>query len=166
MSADAALHDDLEDRLARFGTTDPLGRYKTNRFCPAIALAGFGDLLQSQEILLCACQQQCNCKKECKCDDDDSAILKLKKADVLSNCRFQLEFAVDTALAYNKKKQYLRAFHLNEETQEEKPLFELYADRLVVYAPQAELHYELDEPYSYRHGYLNIAFNYMSYEDA
>jgi hypothetical protein len=167
-AADAALHSDLEERLARFGASDPLPKYKINRFDPIHALSAFGDLLQSHELLLCACQQQCNCKKGkvCQCDDDNSATLKLRKADVLSNCRFMLEFAVDTTLAYNKKKQYLRGFHLNEETQEEATRFDLYADLLVAYTPSGELHFALDEVYSYRHGQLTITFDYMRYEEA
>jgi len=168
MSVDAVLHADLEERLSRFGTTNPMGEYKINNFDPVLALAAFGDVLQSQELLLCARKQVCSCKKgiTCECDDDDSAVLKLRKADVLSNCRFLLEFNVDTALAYNKKKQYLRAFHLNDATQEETTRFDLYADLLVAYTPNGELHFELDEAYSYRHGNLMISFDYMRYEEA
>lgn len=164
---DLILHADLEERITRFGETNPID-YKIciNRFDPTLALSSFSDFIQTQEILLCACNKQCNCKKECICDDDNTATLKLTHSDILSNCRYIFEFSVDRIISHNKKKQYLKGFHLDEKNQEEKTLFELHNDVLILYTSNEKLHFELDETYMYRHGNLIITFDYMRYSSS
>lgn len=167
MAADLELHQELEERLERFGTTNPLGDYTTNLFDPSIALYAFGDSLTGKEVNLCKRRRECSCKKgrECECDDEEFIVLKLDRAEVLSNCQFQLIFStVEPALKLNRKKELLRAFLLDD-AQNETTIFDLYGDKIIIHTMDKVLSFDLDEPAPFKFGLLTIGFNYMQYSE-
>ena len=185
---DKALHEDLEERLARFGRTNPLGEYITNKFDSLEEVLRFQSGLQTsglegKKIYMSRKKYPCYCKKieDCLCEDvvDDYVQLEKCTGDISSDCLYLMNFRLNRSIEVDSDKMLLRFFVLNEELREESEVSDETGDETDVFSlllPKKKLIIHLDggDTLSFRikrlpsgsYNTLPIAFNYMNYEHA
>jgi hypothetical protein len=114
----------------------------------------------------CIALEICQCPVNCVCDDDHFVEMQLTKAEVLSNCRFLMEFKAPEPLNMNKTKELLRAFFIDPDTMEETIVFDLHHSKLILHCTDNILTFDLDDPFSFKFGTLSISFDYMRYQES
>lgn len=171
------LHQDLEERIARYGTTHPIA-------VDAMDAVGNGglDTLQilsdleqycktnAKEMYMCRRKYPCTCKvkDKCRCDDDEYSNITNVKMEVLSNCLFSIVLSVHIIGGQvDKKREALRIFRLaNDREEREEPLFDLVLPTNIVelYYPQ-HVTFQLSDAPTMRLGSVIFNFHYLEYNN-
>ena len=163
---DKEIHNELEDRIQRFGQTNPLGDYKINRFNTIQVLSDLEQVIKKSKVHVCRRNYVCNCKGECICDDDDFIDVGKTSFDTLSNCRFMITMDVTQNLRLNRKKDVVRIFALDE-LQNETVLFDIILPEQKLRVPCSDkvITFDLDEIPSFKFNTITISLSYINYSD-
>lgn len=171
MLSDQELHDDLEQRVERFGKTHPISEViKINKVDTIQILGTFEDDMNKSSTYICTRQETCKCKDKvkCSCDDDNYTAIKSIKSDILSNCKYALEFELSEPTALQKNSKLLRVFTINEKNKDdERAIADVYINRrelkLLWSRVGNSITFKLDEKPTVKYGKLSLHVNYMDF---
>ena len=168
--ADKKLHEDLEQRIQRFGKTNPieLTSVRVNKIDTIKMLSEFETFAKkctSGNLLMCNRQEVCKCKNKdkCGCDDDTYTEIRLIKSDILSNCKYMMEFQVQDPSALAKNAKLFRIFVL-EDDGKERPIADVFIKRrefrLLIASP---ITFTLHEKPTLKYGVLTLYMDYLDF---
>lgn len=187
------LHDDIEERLKRFHSTEQLPEYEENLFDSTAVLYEFADSIKNKEIAMCKRQAVCKCAKPCPCIGKGQCVCHAKKkirckCFNLSECKCPVNCICDDDDFIDLKLikaealsncRFLFEFQGNGtitphktkeflrgfliEDDREETIFELKNTSFKIYTLKNEVLFELDEPFSFKFKTLIINFDYMRY---
>lgn len=172
MISDQELHRDLEDRVARFGKTNPLvsldGTKSMGSQLDTIRLLSVFDRTQ-QNLYLCSRQDPCKCKSSthCNCDSDAYTHVTSIKSDILSNCKYIIELTLAQSSVLDRKSKAYRLFSLNDEEEEDLPIADISVanSQMIIYsqAGTRSVTFPLTEKPVIKYGILTLQFDYLIY---